>query len=383
MSRLDWFNTISERVTNGDEEHLDYVVVRHGVRIVTVFENEDHVDVSLIASNGQGFFRYAVVNATHRTMWVRFNTEATRKALVIEGAYTGTRTIQAYKKRKRRVAEVPYEAILSAQVKNPCVEPQETLITQLQVEDSEAKLEITRVLKHKEMENNVRINAAAANKGPVKSKGEARMPRDYLKAISKAVSKLAGPLGAPLEGLLSLYEDDKKDITNQRLEELLTSTQDTSREALNTVFEVRENLESTHKLLVDFLVPIVQSMRSLPGDGSNQAIEVIAHVKSITDAKQIKLATETSIIKELVQLFEHDIPLLIALLRDSGFPTEKIQTTGAPYTVVSNFVRCCRGENPEQLCRTFTELSNNKAGSVVLQEIARVSCEYSEWLKSK
>jgi len=129
MSRLDWFNSICERVVKDDEEHLDYVVVRHGIRIVTVFEDESNMDVSSININGRGFFRYAVVNATHRSMWIKFNTEATRKAFILDGAHAGVRTIQAYKKRKRRASEVPYEAMLSVLVKRPCVEPQATLIS--------------------------------------------------------------------------------------------------------------------------------------------------------------------------------------------------------------------------------------------------------------
>src|SRR5215467_4319418 len=109
MSRLNWFDQMCEKASNGDH-HIDHVVVRHGIRIITVFEDREEHDTDIIEAGNTGFFRYAVVNPTHRTMWIRFDTQSRRKAILLDESPQSFRTIEARKRRKRRINHIPYEA---------------------------------------------------------------------------------------------------------------------------------------------------------------------------------------------------------------------------------------------------------------------------------
>ena len=64
-----------------------------------------------------------------------------------------------------------------------------------------------------------------------------------LKSIAKGVSTFAGPLGAPIESILSFYEDNQTQEREAQLDAMIFEVQSLNRETLEEIFQAREEIK--------------------------------------------------------------------------------------------------------------------------------------------
>lgn len=73
---------------------------------------------------------------------------------------------------------------------------------------------------------------------------------NYLKASAKAVRVFAGPLAAPFEGVLSLYEDEQTEKRQAELDAMINEVQNVSRETLGEIFEARTDIKELREQFI-------------------------------------------------------------------------------------------------------------------------------------
>ena len=73
---------------------------------------------------------------------------------------------------------------------------------------------------------------------------------NYLHAIAKALTTVAGPLGIPAEFVLSLYEDELAEQREAELDAMLAAGQELNRETLEQLFEVKGELTELRQQLL-------------------------------------------------------------------------------------------------------------------------------------
>lgn len=198
-----------------------------------------------------------------------------------------------------------------------------------------------------------------------------------MNAIGSGVVRLAGPLGAPLEVLLKLYEDDRKEEKERKLNELLESNQTISRDVLSAVFEARSDFQVTHQVLLEMVGGMLEQMR-IAGAAERERLLSAPDIGLINSNHQG--VSEKAVVDELVHLFAGDTNLFLVIIRDAGFPVDGLKANEAPRTLISDFVNNCRGLPPQKLAGTFRSLHARKEGSEIL---ATLSAMFEELVIAK
>lgn len=152
-----------------------------------------------------------------------------------------------------------------------------------------------------------------------------------LRAIAKAVSKVAGPLGAPIEGAISLMDDERSEKRNRELLEAITNGKDSVSE-LRLIVE--EFFNDNNLVLKQIMVAIEAITREARKDhdfgcllnATTEASSEEAVVKlliprlecRIPEMKQEGLITTDAVLDDLVEAYD-DYRELWDIVVDAGF----------------------------------------------------------------
>lgn len=345
-------------------------VVFNATSIVTVFENsEGSSDIKQVSPGESGRLRYGVLNESHRwDIKVDFETEITRGSLVCRHGSSTTHSLIAYRRLHRKRKHPPSTAIMYVEVvRNPNI-PEEVLITKL---TSTKTMPDTAPKNNKELRNIVIIDLG-------RQKG-AHMSTDYLKAIGKAVVTLAGPFGAPLEGLLVLYdsqEQKKKDEINNEIHQLVSSSHQISKESLSTLLQLEHDLKHTMDNFVALFYLIINDLRADPTTPlENSVSSTLTRLSQQNPA--IDCVTEKRVTDELRHLFADNVDNFKAIIKNAGFPNETFPVGLSAYAIYVEFPRACRGQSPTLIYNVFNSLRNERPGSKILNNVTEMFQEYA------
>ena len=202
------------------------------------------------------------------------------------------------------------------------------------------------------------------------------MKRNWLKALGHATTSIAGPFGAPLAFSLSLYEDEKEEQRNLRIEHLLLQSSTINKKVLEEILELRESSQNTHEELLTLINSILEAIKP-------EASVSIDNAYKLLDAKEVKLKdkfslTEKNIIDELCNLFAKDIKLFLTIIDESGFPIKEIDSSGSPEVMIHSFATICRGLDRDLLKKVFNHLYERRKGSSVLKRATKLLNELNE-----
>jgi hypothetical protein len=345
-----------------------------------VFEDQAGKDTESVPDNGKGVLRCAVINRYFHNVQVKFKSQAANQVLKFNGASPGTCTVTAYRNLDRKKEDPVYVEAMPVVLVPKCQRDQEVFLTFPVVEKQKASGDYNSPKQWGEMRNIVelyKLSTGVANTRDCDNQGGNQMARDYLKAIGKAVSKLAGPLGAPLEGMLSLQEDDKKDKQNQEIKGLIESSKEISQQSVEAILQVGDSQKASHELLVKLSTYILEEMRRKP-EAEPEAVAESVNKTLTLSVRPIGVVTEATIEEELEYLFQTDKASFIGIIENTGFPTSTINTDGAARNVYHQFVLKCRGKGWGQLCKTFNALYAKNESSSILKDAANIYCELAQ-----
>ena len=379
MSTKEWLEGICIRAQT--ESHLSCLInpnKANGLVIATIFEDELGNDMAGLPENRKGQIRFVVLNESHRDYLLTFNSRATREALSFNGSSAGTCQVEAQWIEDKAQQSPMYET-LSVQLRDDAEKAMEVFSTTPLMRLIPKKPRPVEEKHLRAMRNVVAIRPPRVELE--NSKGENTMPKNYLKAVGEGVAALAGPVGAPLRVLLSLYADELKDKENEKntaLQELIESSNQIQRKQIEEIFEVRQDMSETRTLLVELLTPLLERVR-LSHSKTPEALVPAAGNLMLADSL-VEITNEDSLVAELRRLFATDTKLFISLL-PNDFPVDTFNSNEAAAVVFKSFVRTCRGLDPRLLCSTFAKLSKEKPSSRVFERLSSLHCEAANAVK--
>ncbi len=199
------------------------------------------------------------------------------------------------------------------------------------------------------------------------------MAKNYLKASAKVVSTLAGPFGAPLEGILSLYEDELTDQREAQLDAMLAEGQNLTRESLDAIFETKGEIK---ELREQFIVAMKVCLTILQQNNelltNSQKLEnnfpplIEQHQKELEDSGFV---TEEVLTNELSKLYATSPDLFLTTIGAAGFPLETIPHGKPPKVIVFQFLNRCFSLELNQQVKIFNALRKENRNSKHLRAV--------------
>jgi hypothetical protein len=210
----------------------------------------------------------------------------------------------------------------------------------------------------------------------------------FIRALGKAVSHLIGPMGAPIEFIISLY-DDKKSNEMQQLFLMGLDNIAAQQEELKSL--VLTPIEGMAKTQVDIVLSAIhrqiaeneeyrQKIR-LTLDNASATDEELrdAFVFGISpvDLRSVGLLSEEQLEEDLRKLYQADIITFVNDLKRCGFPVEELNILQSAANVYRAFVDYSRRPDPCINADIFRKLyDKNKASDELGQwaEFYEVLC---------
>jgi hypothetical protein len=202
---------------------------------------------------------------------------------------------------------------------------------------------------------------------------EQKMPK-FLSAILDALSTIAGPLGFPGKFALRLYDDEKAEERDAKLHATLYEGQSISRESLEKIFEIKNEVIEIREQLINGIMGLAQIIergkRTLPSPLviEDELKHYITHRGDIMEEN--KFITRKEINEELEKLYGADIELFKTTVGNAGFKVAMIPWGNAPRVVIFRFLEICQGYELKTKANIFRELSNEFPGSDILRSVA-------------
>jgi len=196
-------------------------------------------------------------------------------------------------------------------------------------------------------------------------KGLHIMP-NYLKATLKAVKIFAGPLAAPAEFVLSLYEDEEAQRQVDELDKAIAQRQELSSDVLEHLIRTRSELtQFREQFLISMKVCLTILARYGDQLSSPEAIE--QNMPYLLEDKREVLEEQGFITKQLLsddisRLYASDPNLFLATVNDAGFPVQTLPNRDAMKVIASRFLDRCEGLDLKQKSSIFTALSRENPG---------------------
>ncbi|NEQ35624.1 MAG: hypothetical protein F6K40_04645 [Okeania sp. SIO3I5] len=195
------------------------------------------------------------------------------------------------------------------------------------------------------------------------------MARNYLQALAKALSKLAGPLGSPLEFFLSLYQDKQTQKRKAELDEMIVEGQNLSRETLAEIFEARSEIKELREqfileMEIGFSILAKNTALISSSDLEESLPGLMEAYKEKLEASG--LITYEVLADELYKYYEKDALLFLAHI-SPYFPVGEVHSCAALPVIISDFLTRCSGKELKQQAKIFNALSKKNPGSEPLK----------------
>lgn len=212
----------------------------------------------------------------------------------------------------------------------------------------------------------------------VQERGSTTMYRyqRFLKAVGKAAKTVAGPFGAPLAFLLSLYEDELRERDVDKDFVGMMEQNDSSevvKACLEDLFPSREGSQLIHSQLSNVLVPVLQKLTPEDLEKSEEALSRSIR-KILEDGVFRTLVDQDKLKNEISALFEGE-DLKRALPR--AFPGKRIDWS-TPTKAASGFLDECMKQRPETVADAFNSLSEEAPGSNPIRDTASLMNEFMQ-----
>lgn len=198
----------------------------------------------------------------------------------------------------------------------------------------------------------------------------------WLAATCKGLSVAAGPLGAIGEFALKLYDDDRSERRDAELRELLVGGKAASREALEEIFELKNDLSSVREQLISGISGIKELLQVGPQSVSTpEELEAVLTEKLIDENRgtleRIGFITEEKLKEELVTLYGHGTSFdrLWMLVEEAGFDTCSLPSSGARDVIIFQFLRELPRRTTVDRERILRRLASDSPGSTILKTI--------------
>jgi len=197
---------------------------------------------------------------------------------------------------------------------------------------------------------------------------------NYLKATLKAVKTFAGPLAAPAEFVLSLYEDEEAQKQVDELDKVIAQRQELSPDVLEHLIQTRSELtQFREQFLIGMKVCLSILARHRDQLSSPEAIEqnmphFLADEREALEEQGF--ITKQLLSKDISRLYASDPNLFIAIVSDAGFPVQTLPNRDAMKVIASRFLDRCEGLELKQQSRIFTELSDENPGVESLRKVS-------------
>ncbi|NET42519.1 hypothetical protein [Okeania sp. SIO2B3] len=207
------------------------------------------------------------------------------------------------------------------------------------------------------------------------------MARNYLQALAKALSKLAGPLGSPIEFFLSLYQDQETQKRKAELDEMILKGQNLSREVLEEIFIAKSDIKELREQFIvgmQFCISLLSKNKELLSSGDleenllflidshKEKLEAsgfitdevladelykcyqensrlfLAHISADFPAGELPSYDEV-LADELYKCYEKDARLFLAHI-SADFPVGELRNYEAVPVIISDFLTRCSGQ---------------------------------------
>ena len=190
-----------------------------------------------------------------------------------------------------------------------------------------------------------------------------------LKSIAKGLSKFAGPGGAPIESILTFYEEKQKqkraaqlDATILEVENLRRETLDMSSETLEEIKELREQFILGMEICFSILEQN-EKLLSSP-DLEDNLPDLIEPYREQLQASG--LITNKVLVDTLYDCYKTDVRLFLAHI-SVDFPVGELRSYEALPVIISDFLSRCSGQELKQKAKIFNALSKKNPGSKPLK----------------
>ena len=193
---------------------------------------------------------------------------------------------------------------------------------------------------------------------------------NYLKASAKAVRVFAGPLAAPFEGVLSLYEDEQTEKRQAELDAMINEVQNVSRETLGEIFEARTDIKELREQFIlgmEICFSILAQNRKLL---SSRDLEENLVVLIESDREKLEargFITKEVLTKEISKIYADSPKLFQTTIGMAGFPLELIPQGDELKVIVFKFINRCVNLQINQQIKIFKSLSEENPDSDILR----------------
>ncbi len=208
----------------------------------------------------------------------------------------------------------------------------------------------------------------------------------YLKAICKALSMAAGPLGFPGHFAVSLYDDSRVEERERRLKILISEGHTVTKKSIEEIYEIKNGMTELRTQLINGIAgikKILSQNRELLNDP--QAIQDELPILINTNQKVVDesgFVTKKMLMQELSFAYSVHPNKFIQALDLAGFDTSQIPHGQANdlKTTVFYFLDVCRtryGLNKQE--KIFSALSEENPNSEALRVYATLLKERKDY----
>lgn len=203
---------------------------------------------------------------------------------------------------------------------------------------------------------------------------------NLLKAIGRAVAKFTGPLGFPLDFLLSLYEDERSEEREQLLKDAFSSLESVQDTQLLEIASVKQDVTALTEQVHSALKILICGLRAETGvrhelhaslsAGTTEDLE-LALGQALTEPalRDGGVLTEAALVDELNRLFNEPAHFLSYVV-SHGYDNGSWSHGASRRANYLQFVIDLRGfeRQPCVIARYLKSLSGAKPGSHVLSQ---------------
>ena len=195
------------------------------------------------------------------------------------------------------------------------------------------------------------------------------MAKNYLKASANAARVFAGPLAAPFEAVLSLYEDEQTEKREAKVDEMILEGQNMSREVLEEIFIARSEIKELREQFIlgmEICFSILAkntALLSSPDLEENLPFLIEPYREKLEASG---LITDEVLANELYKYYEKDPRLFLAHI-SADFPVGELRSYEALPVIISDFLTRCSGQELKQQSKIFNALSKKNPGSKPLK----------------
>lgn len=201
----------------------------------------------------------------------------------------------------------------------------------------------------------------------------------WLAATCKGLSVAAGPLGAIGEFALKLYDDKRSEERDAKLQELIVSGRDISREILEEVFELKNNFIAVREQLINGITGIRELLQTKQISVlTAEQLEALFTEGFIDENNEIfqksGFVTHRRLKDELVHFYGTGTGFgrFLMKIEEGGFDTASLPSGVSNDVIIFQFLKELERRTATQKERIFRELVDDSPSSVILKAIHRV-----------